>query len=55
MKNLVVTDVYGTEIYSRPLRHDDNKESCMWLLDALSTDTGIPVSSLKIKVKGEKR
>lgn len=54
MKQIVVTDNCGTEIYSRPLRQDDNKESQMWLLDFISSDTGIPVSCLKIKVRKEK-
>lgn len=55
MKNLVITDSNGTEIYSRPLRDDDNRESKMWLLDKISDDVGIPVACLKIKVKGERK
>lgn len=55
MKNLVITDSNGTEIYSRPLRDDDNKESRMWLLDKISDDVGIPVACLKLSVHRERR
>ena len=50
MKKLIITDNYGTEIYSRPLRDDDTRESKMWLLDKIADDTGIPVACLKLSV-----
>ena len=52
-KRLVVYDKSGEELYSRPLRYDDNKESIMWLLDHLSTDLAIPTSELKVKIRKE--